>query len=98
MDHYLLPNTWEEDNLYPLILDPRGHANDREAPGGWIAQLDPEGKEWTLYGAGFGNAFDFDFNEADDLFVYAADVEWDLGMPCFRPTRITHVISGNESG
>src|SRR5690625_1009415 len=98
MDHYLLPNTWEEDNLYPLILDPRGHANDRKAPGGWIAQLDPEGKEWTLYGAGFRNAFDFDFNEAGDLFVYDADMEWDLGMPWYRPTRLTHVISGNESG
>lgn len=98
MDRYLLPKTWEEDNLYPLILDPRGHANDRKAPGGWIAQLDPEGKEWTLYGAGFRNAFDFDFNEAGDLFVYDADMEWDLGMPWYRPTRLTHVISGNESG
>lgn len=98
MDHYRLPKTWQEDNLFPLILDPRGHANDRKAPGGWIAQLDPEGKEWTLYGAGFRNAFDFDFNEAGDLFVYDADMEWDLGMPWYRPTRLTHVISGNESG
>lgn len=98
MDHYRYPKNWEEDNLYPLILDPRGHANDRKAPGGWIAELDPEGKEWTLHAAGFRNAFDFDFNENGDLFVYDADMEWDLGMPWYRPTRISHVPSGSESG
>lgn len=33
MDAHRLPTTWQEDNLFPLIKDPRGHANDRMAPG-----------------------------------------------------------------
>lgn len=98
MDHYRLPKVWDEDNLFPLIKDPRGHANDREAPGGWIAQTDPEGKEWELIAAGFRNEFDIAFNEVGDLFTYDSDMEWDFGMPWYRPTRINHVTSGAEFG
>lgn len=98
MNSYRLPNVWQEDNLFPLIKDPRGHANSRMAPGGWIARIDPEGKDWELIGAGFRNAFDFDFNEVGDIFAYDADMEWDFGMPWYRPTRINHVTSGSEFG
>ncbi|MBT4051800.1 MAG: heme-binding protein, partial [Bacteroidetes Order II. Incertae sedis bacterium] len=34
----LVPQVWKEDQLLPTILDPRGHAADRKAPGGWIAR------------------------------------------------------------
>lgn len=98
MNSYRLPKVWQEDNLFPLIKDPRGHANDRMAPGGWIARIDPEGKDWELIGAGFRNAFDFDYNEVGDIFAYDADMEWDFGMPWYRPTRINHVTSGAEFG
>ncbi|PZV84546.1 putative heme-binding domain-containing protein [Algoriphagus aquaeductus] len=98
MNHYRLPKVWQEDNLFPLIKDPRGHANDRMAPGGWIARIDPEGKEWELISAGFRNAFDFDYNEVGDIFAYDADMEWDFGMPWYRPTRINHATSGSEFG
>jgi putative heme-binding domain-containing protein len=98
MDSYRLPSNWKEDNLFPLIKDPRGHANDRYAPGGWIAHTDPEGKTWELFGAGYRNAFDFTFNEVGDLFVYDADMEWDFGLPWYRPTRICHATSASEFG
>lgn len=98
MDSYRLPSNWKEDNLFPLIKDPRGHANDRYAPGGWIAHTDPEGKNWELFGAGYRNAFDFTFNEVGDLFVYDADMEWDFGLPWYRPTRICHATSASEFG
>lgn len=98
MNSYRLPKVWEEDNLFPLIKDPRGHANNRMAPGGWIAKIDPEGKNWELISAGFRNAFDFAINEAGDMFAYDADMEWDFGMPWYRPTRINHVTSGSEFG
>jgi putative heme-binding domain-containing protein len=98
MDHYRLPKNWQEDQLFPLIKDPRGHANDRMAPGGWVAQLDPEGKHWELLNAGYRNAFDFDYNEVGDLFVYDADMEWDFGTPWYRPTRVSHSTSGAEFG
>lgn len=98
MDAYRLPSNWKEDNLFPLIKDPRGHAVDRMAPGGWVANIDPEGKRWELMGAGFRNAFDIAFNEAGDMFTYDSDMEWDFGTPWYRPTRICHVTSGAEFG
>jgi putative heme-binding domain-containing protein len=98
LDAYRLPSNWQEDNMFPLIKDPRGHANDRYAPGGWIATLDPEGKRWELLSAGYRNAFDMAFNENGDLFVYDADMEWDFGLPWYRPTRICHATSASEFG
>ncbi|WP_255070723.1 c-type cytochrome [Lacihabitans sp. LS3-19] len=98
MDAYRLPKNWQEDNLFPLIKDPRGHANDRMAPGGWIANVDPEGKHWELISAGYRNAFDIAFNAEGDLFVYDADMEWDFGLPWYRPTRICHATSASEFG
>ncbi|KAA9347154.1 c-type cytochrome [Larkinella humicola] len=98
MDAYRLPSNWKEDNLFPLIKDPRGHANDRMAPGGWVATTDPEGKRWELLGAGFRNEFDVAFNENGDMFTYDSDMEWDFGTPWYRPTRICHVPSGAEFG
>jgi putative heme-binding domain-containing protein len=98
MDAYRLPSNWQEDNIFPLIKDPRGHANDRYAPGGWIAKIDPDGKKWELMSAGYRNAFDIAFNETGDLFVYDADMEWDFGLPWYRPTRICHATSASEFG
>lgn len=98
VDHYRLPKTWQEDNIFPLIKDPRGHANDRYAPGGYVLHFDPEGKKYELVSAGYRNAFDIAFNEVGDLFAYDADMEWDFGLPWYRPTRICHVTSGSEFG
>ncbi|MEK6781294.1 MAG: c-type cytochrome [Bacteroidota bacterium] len=98
METYRLPPVWQEDNLFPQIKDPRGHANNREAPGGWIAHMDSLGNHWEMIGAGFRNEFDIAFNEAGDLFTYDSDMEWDFGMPWYRPTRICHVTSGSEFG
>ena len=98
MDSYLLPPTWKNDNLFPWIKDPRGHANDRNAPGGWIAHTDPEGKNWELVAAGYRNSYDIAFNETGDLFIYDSDMEWDFGTPWYRPTRVCHATSGAEYG
>ena len=98
MDAYRLPPVWQEDNLFPDIKDPRGHATDRMAPGGWLAKVDPEGQKWELMGAGFRNTFDFAFNDAGDVIGYDSDMEWDFGLPWYKPTRICHVTSGAEFG
>jgi putative heme-binding domain-containing protein len=98
MDSYRLPSNWGDDAVFPKITDPRGHAVDRNAPGGWIAQIDPEGKRWELITAGFRNPYDITFNENGDLFAYDSDMEWDFGLPWYRPTRICHAVSGGEFG
>lgn len=93
-----LPTNWGEDNLFEPYLDARGHANDIKAPGGWICKFNPEGTDWELISAGYRNPFDMAFNEDGELFAYDADMEWDIGMPWYRPTRICHVTSGSEYG
>ncbi|MFP5081579.1 heme-binding protein [Pedobacter sp. JCM 36344] len=98
MDKYLLPRTWKEDNAFPLIKDPNGHATDRYAPGAFVARTNETGIEWDLITAGYRNPFDLTFNEDGELFVYDGDMEWDFGTPWYRPTRILHAPSGSEFG
>ena len=46
----------------------------------------------------FRNQYDIALNKNGDMFTYDADMEWDMGMPWYRPTRICHVVSGAEFG
>ena len=94
----LHPGPWREDQLLPAIVDPRGHANDRMAPGGWIARMNPDGSGFEIVSSGFRNAYDIAFNADGELFTFDADMEWDMGMPWYRPIRICHVTSASEFG
>jgi len=98
LDGFRLPKTWQEDNVFPGLKDPNGHATDRFAPGAFVMKTDPEGKKWELVTAGYRNPYDFAFNEDGEMFVYDGDMEWDLGMPWYKPTRISHSPSGSEFG
>ena len=98
MDNYSAPPVWQIDNLLPLIRDPNGHDNTVNTHGGWIAQIDSTGGNFNLVSAGFRNPFDLAFNEAGDMFTFDSDMEWDFGLPWYRPIRICHVPSGGEFG
>ncbi|MEO1525980.1 MAG: c-type cytochrome [Planctomycetota bacterium] len=93
-----VPQVWQEDHLLGRMPDARGHAADRMAPGGWIGSFAPDGSDFELIATGFRNEYDIALNQAGDLFSYDADMEWDVGTPWYRPTRINHVISGAEFG
>ncbi|HUS38889.1 MAG TPA: cytochrome C, partial [Pirellulales bacterium] len=97
-DHSRLPRNWGEDHLLPRQWDANGHARGKLAPGGWVAKTDPEGKTWEIFSSGYRNPYDMDFNADGELFVYDADMEWDMGMPWYRPTRVSHSPSGSEFG
>lgn len=86
------------DNLLPLVKDPNGHDNVVQWQGGWIANVDSTGTNWELISSGFRNPFDMAFNAEGELFTYDSDMEWDIGSPWYRPTRICHVTSGSEFG
>ncbi len=88
----------EEDQLLPVILDPRGHANSIRAPGGTIWRVDLEADSWELLVGGLRNPFDMAFSPAGGLFVYEADMEWDRGLPWYRPTRVLHAIPAADYG
>ncbi|MFM7150300.1 MAG: c-type cytochrome, partial [Gemmataceae bacterium] len=96
--HSRLPKNWGEDHLLPRQWDANGHARGILAPGGWIAQTDPDGKNWEILSSGYRNQYDVAFNADGELFVYDADMEWDMGMPWYRPTRVNHAPSGSELG
>ncbi len=99
MDDYKSPPAKREiDNLLPLIRDPNGHDNTVNTHAGWIAHTDSTGTNWELIASGFRNPFDLTFNDAGDMFTYDSDMEWDFGLPWYRPTRICHVTSGGEFG
>ncbi|MDP6929487.1 MAG: DUF1080 domain-containing protein, partial [Planctomycetota bacterium] len=97
-DSSRLPSNWGEDLLLPRQWDARGHARGRRAPGGWICKVSPDGKHWEVIASGFRNEYDIALNHEGELFSYDADMEWDLGMPWYRPTRICHAASGAEFG
>ena len=93
----LLPN-WDEDQLLPRQWDANGHARGVLAPGGWIATTDPDGVNWQIFSMGYRNPYDMAFNPEGELFAYDADMEWDMGTPWYRPTRVAHATSGSEFG
>ena len=61
-------------------------------------QTDPDGKIVEHVTVGYRNSYDFDFNADGELFVYDSDMEWDMGLPWYRPTRIVHATDGSELG
>ncbi len=98
IDASRLPRNWGEDLLLPRQWDANGHARGRMAPGGWVANTDPESKKIDIYSAGYRNAYRIAFNADGELFAYDSDMEWDMGMPWYRPTRAMHAVSGSDFG
>src|SRR5690606_23504563 len=78
--------------------DGRGHAANVMAPGGWICKIDPDGSNFTLISQGYRNSYDVGVMPNGEIFTYDSDMEWDLGLPWYRPTRVNHAVSGSEFG
>ncbi|MBU61264.1 MAG: heme-binding protein [Opitutae bacterium] len=89
-------DNWKDD--YLLQNYAYGHNGNGKAPGGWVLKVSPDGKEREILNMGYRNPVDFALNRDGELFVYDADMEWDIGAPWYRPTRINHGVSGGESG
>ncbi|WP_397381668.1 c-type cytochrome [Prosthecobacter sp.] len=90
--------TWSEDHILPRMWDANGHARGLLAPGGYICSMNPDGSGLELFCYGFRNEFDICFNDQGELFTYDADMEWDIGSPWYRPTRVNHCVSGADYG
>lgn len=89
---------WAEDYLTERLLDPRGHANHVRMPAGRVLRRPVGDGPWTLYAGGMRNPYDIAFGPDGELFTFDADMEWDMGAPWYRPTRILHIVSGGEYG
>ncbi len=98
VDHTTVPPIWGEDFLTPRLWDANHHAEGILAPAGCIYKTDKDGKEWTLISMGYRNEFDAAFNREGELFTFDADMEWDMNLPWYRPTRVCHAVPGSEFG
>jgi putative heme-binding domain-containing protein len=89
-----LPKLWGEDRLFPLVVQFGGVTR----PAGHIYKVDPDGKDWQLWCAGFRNEYDAAFNRHGDLFTFDSDMEYDMNQPWYRPTRVCMAVSGGDFG
>ena len=90
--------SWDEDHVLPRLWDGNGHAKGILAPGGYICKTDPDGKVVELVSAGFRNEYDIAMDTNGEVFTFDSDMEWDIGSPWYRPTRIAHATSGSDNG
>jgi putative membrane-bound dehydrogenase-like protein len=89
---------YEGDLIRPRYEDAGGHAVGIKAPGGTILRTDTSGKSVELFAGGLQNPYDLAFNQEGELFTCDSDMEWDSGMPWYRPTGLNHVSAGAEFG
>jgi len=89
---------YEGDLVQPRLEDPEGYARGRPAPGGMILRTDTNGSFVERFAGGLRNPYDIVFNAAGDLFSADSDMEWDDGLPWYRPTWLSHVTAGSEHG
>ncbi|MCA8955291.1 MAG: c-type cytochrome [Planctomycetes bacterium] len=93
-----VPRVEAGDHLVPRMPDAGGHNTGAPPLGGWVAQVAPDGSSRVLVASGFRNHYALAFDRDGELFTYDSDMEWDIGTPWYRPTRICHVVSGAEFG
>ena len=91
-----VPMIWGEDNLV-MRLQQTGPGFNR-APSAYITTFDPEGKDFQLYAMGMRNPVSHQYNKDGEMFVYDSDMEWDVGLPWYRPIRVVHCIPGGDYG
>src|SRR5262249_54001004 len=70
----------------------------RRPEAGGLLRFTPDYKKWEVIAHGFRNPYDFDFNEAGDLFTYDSDVESDFFLPWYSPTRLYHIGYSGHHG
>jgi putative heme-binding domain-containing protein len=97
IQHHQVPPIWKDDLTLPKITG-HGFMLGSGAPAGYIARMSPDGKEWTLISSGLRNEYDAAYNRDGELFTYDADMEWDLTLPWYRPTRVCHLTDGADFG
>jgi putative heme-binding domain-containing protein len=98
----LLPSSphrnYADDRILPRAEDGNGFGAGRKPPGGYIVRVDKDGKNAELVASGQRNTYDIAFNADGELFGYDSDMEWDWGMPWYRPIRVFHATSGADHG
>lgn len=69
----------------------------KEPRAGFLMRILPNGDNQVV-AHGFRNPYDFDFNDAGEIFVYDSDGERDISLPWYRPTRVYQIRPGDDAG
>lgn len=77
---------------------PSPHDQGHDDRVGYILKTDPDCTTWSIVAGGLRNQVDLAFHPDGEMFTWDADMEWDAGLPWYRPTRINHIVSGGEYG
>jgi len=70
----------------------------RQIEAGAVLRLTPDGQRAEAIAHGLRNAYDFDFNWLGELFTYDSDMEGDLFLPWYSPTRFYHLAYAGHHG
>jgi putative heme-binding domain-containing protein len=89
---------YAEDRLLPCAWDKHLFNASASMPYGHLIRTDREGEKWEVIAGGLRNPFGLDFNTAGDLFTFDADMEWDVGLSWYHPTRVLHLVPGGDYG
>jgi putative heme-binding domain-containing protein len=84
--------TGYEGNLLPTLDDPQGFGASTSWPYGVVARVDPKSGAATLHSVGYRNHYDLAFDAEGELFTCDSDMEYDLGLPWYRPVRVLHCV------
>jgi putative heme-binding domain-containing protein len=87
-----------EDRLLPCAWDKHLFNASASMPYGHLIRTDRDGVLWEFVAGGLRNPFGIDFNPAGDLFTFDADMEWDVGLSWYHPTRVLHLVPGGDYG
>ena len=89
---------YADDLVLPRMEDGNGFGAGRKPPGGFVARMNPDGSACELLASGQRNTYDIGFNTQGELFGFDSDMEWDWGMPWYRPIRAYQLVSGGDQG
>src|SRR6185503_2803330 len=64
---------------------------EREAS---VFRLSPDGDQWECIASGGRNPPSLGVNELGEFFSFDSDMEWHVGLPWYRPTRLNHWLVG----
>ena len=96
IEHTRGSRPFADDQIVPRTS--KGAEFSDTEPQAFTLKVSPDGKRFEMIADGMRNHFDTAFNALGDLFTYDSDMEWDAGMPWYRPTRIYHLVSGGDYG
>jgi putative heme-binding domain-containing protein len=89
---------YADDLVLPRAEDGNGFGAGKKPPGGYVIRMDPDGKNAELFASGQRNTYDIAMNADGEILGFDSDMEWDWGMPWYRPIRVFQAVSGGDTG